>query len=857
MTLVLAALSPLSLVPAACALLTLGALLTLRRREGPWSWERWLVRLALLAALLLAAADLSQRDPESARTRVLVLDRSRSLRAAAREVDRVVAGALLDLGPEERVGIVSFGAEARVVTAPAPVAQVRAQLGELLASAPPDWGSDLAGALRLGASLLPARGGELLVVSDGHDPDALAAASAAIARGAPIHVYGPATPAPAGARLARFEAPPRAAPGQRVPLRAVVAARRPTPFVLHLERRVGRAWSELARHEGRLESAGEAVARFEVRAPRGRLDRQLLLRARVSTPGRDEGPEDDALEARVAVGDTPRALVVGRPLPRLAGRTLEVESARPAELASALRGGLPELIVLSDVSAAALREQVPALDAALRAGVGLVVAGVGGFGPGAYAGSALEALLPVTCGPSQERQRSLAVVVALDASGSMARPVGNGRYFQAVQRGVPWDRLRPEDRVAVVLFNDQAWIQAPWGPFTPALQEALTGAPVEGGTDVGLALAQALELAGRAESEERLILLATDSEEGAPRRHGPRLARAAQALPAGARVALVHIGEGPLASLEVLASLIAGPQVRVLRAADAGSKLRELLEGELVRGRTEVQRGPFALRTSPAARALSLVPPTASQAYVAVRARGGEDARQRGVQVLGTLVDPAAPADEPPPWGVLGRRGLGRVLCLPLPVEECLPLIRAATRTLARPGGGGLTLEVARRGAHLELTVSSESSLPRELRALVLGAREPRALTLIPEGPRRARARCPAAGPEALQVVLLERGAEEGGPGGEGRALAYASVPGRAHDELAHARPAHERLAELAAASGGSVLAGPPRGLPRRTPPGRRPLAPWLAGIAAALLLAELASLTWRARGRVAGMLRA
>jgi len=653
--------------------------------------------------------------------------------------------------------------------------------------------------------------------------------------------------------LARLEAPPRAAPGQRVPLRAVVAARRPTRFTIHLERRVGRAWSEVSRHASQVESGGEAVVRFEVRAPRGRLARQLVLRARVATAGPDDGPEDDSLEVRVAVGDTPRALVVGRPLPRLAGRTLEVEAVRPGELANALRAGLPELIVLSDLPAGGLSEQVGALDAALQAGVGLVVCGVAGFGPGGYAGSELEELLPVTSGPSQERQRSLALVVCLDASGSMARPVGNGRYFQAVQRGVPWERLRAEDRLAVVLFAEQPRVQRPFAPPSPDLRERLSALRPEGGTDVGLALASALELAASAESDERLVILATDSEEAAPRRHAARLGRAAQQLDPGSRVALVHLGEGSLDSLGVLAELIAGPQVRVLRAADAGAELRELLEGELVRGRTEVQRGSFALRAGEAAQALGLNPGPLTPAYVAVRARSGGEALRRGVRVLGAVVDPEAPPDEPPPWGVIGRRGLGQVLCLPLPVEECLPLIRAAAGALARAGGEALELEAERSAGGLDLRVSDERPLPADLAVRLVGRDQTRRIPLIPEGSSRARARVASVGPEPAQVVLL---AEGSAPGGEGRALAYASVPARAHDELAHARPAHERLAELAAASGGGVLAGPPQGLPRVSPPGRRPLAPWLAGLAGALLLAELASLTWRARRRVAGMLR-
>src|SRR5690606_7601877 len=154
------------------------------------------------------------------------------------------------------------------------------------------------------------------------------------------------------------------------------------------------------------------------------------------------------------------------------------------------------LVLLGELTAAELAPAVPALRRALAAGAGLVALGAErSFGPGGWAGSAFEPLLPVTCGPGQERERPLTLLVALDGSGSMRRGEPS-RWERALESGLPLALLRPEDALGVVVFAARAELVAPPGPPDPGLRDRLR-AP-GGETDVGAGLLRALEaLAGR------------------------------------------------------------------------------------------------------------------------------------------------------------------------------------------------------------------------------------------------------------------------------------------------------------------------------------------------------------------------
>lgn len=831
-------LDPSAAGPWAAALLIGAALWVVARSAGALP-QRALRALLLLTIALAALGVLGGRDP-GPRLRVVVLDRSRSLAGASAQSDRAAAQALAgweETGAEDRVALVLCGAEAQLALPPMSPADARARAAELLALPVADWGTDLAGGLRLAIGLLPPAGGEVFLISDGQDPAAEGGVEALLASGVPVHAFAPQGEALPGARLAAFEGPSRAAPGAELSLRITASSARGASASLVLEAREGRGWRELRREGLRLRAGEARSVGLRTRAPvAGGV---LELRARLVVSGPDAAPEDDQLSLRVELGRARAVVVCGRPLPRLASRSLALETIRPSELRAALAAP-PALLVLSDVSAASVQDAVPALRAALEGGMGLAVCGLSAFGPGGYAESRLEALLPVRSGPAQERSERLALVVCLDASGSMARPLAHTRYRRAVQEGVPWEALRPEDALGVILFAGVTRTAQALGPRTPDLKERLArvepGKELGLGTDLGGALLAGLDALSASEAEERLLILASDAEDD-PQGRASELQAAAQRLagPRAPRVLLVGIEARSLAAYQTLADALRPLSVEVARAADAGDSLRELLQSELGARRHKVRTGPFALQATPEGQAQGIELPAAVQAYVPVQVRSGPEAEAYAPRALGRVVDPEGGEG---PALVLGRLGRGRVCALPLDSASAQPLISALSAVLLAPRGEA---RIELEGASLRLV--SEGALP--LGPLELEARAGALTWRIPlerEAP-------------GLATGVLARREAPGEPllllaSGGGARLASRALRARAHEELASLGPDFAFLRRLTQASGGRLLTGPSDALPE--PPAARPRAwaPWAAGLAALLVVLDAAWAAWGAAQR-------
>ena len=116
-----------------------------------------------------------------------------------------------------------------------------------------------------------------------------------------------------------------------------------------------------------------------------------------------------------------------------------------------------DVLILSNISADTLTlEQLDIIEAFVRdLGHGLVV--IGGdraFGPGGYTDTALERVLPIEMTP-RERKESVALVFAIDTSGSMANYVGAEKKIElaieAIRAGIR--NLKGEDQAAVIGFD--------------------------------------------------------------------------------------------------------------------------------------------------------------------------------------------------------------------------------------------------------------------------------------------------------------------------------------------------------------------------------------------------------------------
>jgi Ca-activated chloride channel family protein len=126
--------------------------------------------------------------------------------------------------------------------------------------------------------------------------------------------------------------------------------------------------------------------------------------------------------------------------------------------------------------------------------------------------TALVAIGAVAKAAAADERRPLALTLAIDCSGSMAQPGGLDRIREGLVRFV--EHLRPEDRVSIVAFGDQARVVLPATPgndlvaLRTALQRLATGGATNCAEGLGLAYQLAAETA--APGVESRVLLATD-----------------------------------------------------------------------------------------------------------------------------------------------------------------------------------------------------------------------------------------------------------------------------------------------------------------------------------------------------------
>ena len=421
------------------------------------------LRAACLALLVIAAAGPNMRLSGSGRDLVLVIDRSLSMPTEAEDAAfELLRFAKEQRGPNDRLGLVTFGAQT----------QVEAPLLESidLTSFDPELdrgASDLTTALELAESMIPqGRAASLLVLSDGRTTgrDTRAAAFRLGARGLTTHVRLLERAAGVDYSLRSIELPEEVEAGAPFQFAAWVHSDRSGPAQVVL-RRAGKVISErtaqLQAGENRLlfrdrhERAGLAEYSVEVRpaleSGAGALD---------ATPENDtvfgalrvRGPKRVAL-----LNDEGRADSLSEAL-RSAG--LEVDVLTPERFdasASGLAGY--RTVILENVDADRLTAEARRALAAYVTdhGGGLVLTGGrAAFGRGGYFRSELDPLLPVSMELRQEhRKLGLALVVALDRSGSMSAAAAGGTKMDLANAGTAAaiSTLTSIDSVAVLAVD--------------------------------------------------------------------------------------------------------------------------------------------------------------------------------------------------------------------------------------------------------------------------------------------------------------------------------------------------------------------------------------------------------------------
>ncbi len=457
---------------------------------------------------------------------MFVLDQSESVPADIREgAKNWVRDAIGRRGPDDLVGIVTFGAAPRVEL-PLGQATDHAEWGEPA----PGTSTNVGAALELAAELLPPAGSgairRLVLLSDGNETrgDAQLALQRPQLRDVEVAVLSLPQRLQDTA-ITSFVAPTAVREGELGELRLAVSS--PTDQQGRL-----RVWANdylIVEQTVELQNGTK-----ELSVTAGDLAQGFwAFRADLSVDG-DSRPENNVSWAYTVVREPARVLLVEN-VPgeasavrgALAAAKVGVEVVRPADVPVELERLVTyESIILANVPSGALGGvRMEALERYVaERGKGLVV--IGGdqtFGLGEYADTPLEASLPVTVQPPDRDQvASLALVVVIDRSGSMAATDTADRRatrLDLAKEGaiLAIETLKEGDQAGVIAFDTSAhWIadiQPLNGPNDArAVAARVSGIQLGGGTDFldGLTLAYR----GLQQSSARVkhVILLTDGE---------------------------------------------------------------------------------------------------------------------------------------------------------------------------------------------------------------------------------------------------------------------------------------------------------------------------------------------------------
>lgn len=553
----------------------------LRAADGLRKATILLLRTAvvLLLAVLLASPRIEREHDDL--TVIGVLDISGSVRRFASMPDAPEqAGrgtisrlrwwfreATRDKRPDDRFGLVVFDGRASVVATPTrgdwPDEDIDLAMIE---------GTNIAEAIRLAMAMFPpGTGRRLVLATDGNETagDALAAAreaagSAGAGRGStgagttsapadlndgatrvnpfrrlgvPIDVLPLAYHVESDTQIARVEAPSAGRPGQIVPLRVVIESLQPATGWITL-RREG-AIVDLAPEENEFRRQVEVPAGTSVHTIAVVLGETPINRFEVFFEPDDASadllPENNRAEAFIASPGAGAALLVrgstvGTPDPFEAALR---EASIPVEVVSP--GRVPremltlqayDVIILQNVGAWEI--DPPVQETIARSvndfGTGLIMlGGENAFGAGGWNGTPVEAILPVELDlPRSLRLTEAALVIVLDKSGSMARPVAGARRSQQeiANESTAWaiESLQPDSQVGVVVFDSFSQTRVPLGPNTNPRETAdrVRGIAPGGGTHIGPALRRAQDMLRTANVRRKYIVLLTDGQSELP-----------------------------------------------------------------------------------------------------------------------------------------------------------------------------------------------------------------------------------------------------------------------------------------------------------------------------------------------------
>jgi uncharacterized membrane protein len=530
-------------------------------------------------------------------------------------------------------------------------------------------GSDLGGAISLAASLIPrGRPGRLIVLSDGESngTPVPSAAYEAASRGLPIDFRAFSRGEAADLAVESLDLPPSV--DEREPFQFTASVR--TDRTVDSEAILLRDGVEIARTARRFQP-GATQLMF-----RDFVDRPGVARYRLELAAKgDRVPENNVGDGAVRVQAPATILLVNGSggsdnySRALSAGKLNVRAVDSA----AMPRNLPDLltyraVVLENVPAGQLGPELLSSLARFSSDMGgglLLTGGGASFGVGGYFKSPLDEYLPVSMEIKNEhRKLSLAMVVALDRSGSMAMPAGDGRTkMDLANLGTcaAIETLGPFDEIGVVAVDSAPHVIS---PLTSASEKDAICDQVRriqsmgGGIFTYTALVTAAKMVQESAKGTRHIVLFADAADAEEPGEYERLL--ATLKPLGITVSVIGLGSEADSDAAFLKDVAARGEGRIHFTASAADLPRLFAQEAITVARSSFVTEPTAARILPDLTLLGELPASPFP---------GVDGYNLAYLRPGATVGVVTTDEYKAPLLAFWHRGLGRVAALTAEVD--------------------------------------------------------------------------------------------------------------------------------------------------------------------------------------------
>lgn len=481
-----------------------------------------ILRAIIMVLIVLAMCDTNINLPSRVGTVVVVADRSHSMPPNSQDKMKEAVDLIKsEMSDADKLAVVSFGQTIAIEKSPQ-----NPDFTGFVSQVGPD-ASNLANAIDTALALIPKAGsGRLLVLSDGlwtgSNPDTPATRAAAQNIAIDYRLLKHDTAGDVA--ISHIDAPQSVTPGQAYMITAWIYSPAAQEISYELVRK------QLIISQGKKNiSSGLSSITFRDIAQTSGVQQYSV---NITTSGKDPIPQNNSAKLLIGVeGPKPILCIADHENSGLAsllqkGR-LQIESALPQYCQWSLEdlAGF-SAVLIEDLPAGHIgtagMETIAAWTKETGSGM-FMTGGQHSYAPGGYFRSPLEPIMPVSMELRREhRKLSLAIVVALDRSGSMTAPVGGGRSkmdLANIASAQVLDMLSPMDELGVVAVDSSSHIISKCRPIednSSLRNDILRIHSTGGGIFVYEALKTSAQMISEAKAGTKHIILfadAADSEQ--------------------------------------------------------------------------------------------------------------------------------------------------------------------------------------------------------------------------------------------------------------------------------------------------------------------------------------------------------